>query len=330
MAAAPMLDTPRELLRRDERNPVLTVRDLPHLEGGVFNPGAVLVDGETLLLVRVEDRRGISHLAVARSADGVTRWRVEERPAMVPAPGQYPEEAHGIENPRITYLPALERYAIAYTASSSSGPLVALATTPDFKHFERLGAVLPPDNKDAAVFPVQFNGRWAMLHRPRYGSRGGPAHIWIAFSPDLKHWGEHRLVLRARHGPYWDAGHIGTATPPLLTSEGWLLLYHAVRETAGGKSYRLGLALLDAEDPARVVRRSSEWVLAPDAPYESIGRGGVVFPCGWVRDSENVRIYYGAGDQYVAVAHASVPELLEWLRHHCSEPDQLESAPSPV
>ena len=308
------------LLRRDPHNPILTVRDLPHMEEGVFNPGAVQYASGTLLLVRIEDRGGISRLAIARSADGVTDWRIEERPDLCPQPNTHPEEAQGIEDARITYLEPLGLYAIAYTAYSDCGPLVSLATTPNFERFERLGAVLPPENKDTALFPAKFGSRWAMLHRPvpRHGDER--AHIWIAYSPDLHHWGDHRVILKARIGGHWDSGRIGLSAPPMLTDEGWLLLYHSSQPTAGGKSYRVGLALLDTEDPTRVLLRSSEWILAPEADYELVGQGGIVFPCGWIRDGDDVRIYYGAGDHSVALAHARASELLEWFhRHHAPD-----------
>ena len=111
-------------------------------------------DGETLLLARVEDRRGISHLTAARSRDGVANWRIDPQPTLLPDPANYPEEVWGIEDPRITWVPELDRYAVTYTSYSTSGPLVSLALTSDFKQFERKGAVTPPEDKDAALFPV--------------------------------------------------------------------------------------------------------------------------------------------------------------------------------
>jgi predicted GH43/DUF377 family glycosyl hydrolase len=292
------------------------------MEEGVFNPGAVTFRGQTLLLVRIEDRGGTSRLALARSDDGVTDWRIYEHPALRPHPDDYPEESLGIEDARITYLEALGAYAIAYTAYSECGPLVSLMTTEDFERFSRLGAVLPPENKDAALFPVQFDSRWAMLHRPAPRMGDDRAHIWVGYSPDLRNWGEHRMVLNARHGSaHWDSGRIGLSAPPMLTDEGWLLLYHSARPTVGGKSYRVGLALLDRDEPTRVLARSSEWILAPEADYELLGQGGIVFPCGWIRDGDNVRIYYGAGDHSVALAHGRISDLLAWLHRHSGPSD---------
>ena len=153
-----------ELFHRYERNPIITVRDVPYPANTVFNAGATTLAEETLLLMRVEDRRGISHLTVARSRDGVTDWRIDPQPSLLPDPERYPEEIWGIEDPRVVRLEDRGEWAITYTAYSRSGPLVSLACTADFKDFRRMGPVMPPEDKDAALFPVQFGGRWAMIH----------------------------------------------------------------------------------------------------------------------------------------------------------------------
>ncbi|MGO9207160.1 MAG: hypothetical protein ACLQBX_13455 [Candidatus Limnocylindrales bacterium] len=154
------------LFRRSPANPIITAADLPYPANAVFNPGAARVDGETLLLVRVEDMRGISQLHVARSADGVSGWRFDASPLLRSDPELVPEEVWGCEDPRLTLLPDEGTWVIAYTAYSSRGPLVALATTPDFRTVERIGPVMTPEDKDAALFPRRFGGRWAMIHRP--------------------------------------------------------------------------------------------------------------------------------------------------------------------
>ncbi|MBW1988156.1 MAG: glycosidase, partial [Deltaproteobacteria bacterium] len=260
-----------ELFIRHKDNPVIRAEDIPYQANSVFNAGVAQVDGETLLLMRVEDRRGLSHLTAARSRDGITGWRIDARPTLSSSPESHPEEIWGIEDPRITRIEALDLWAVVYTAYSMYGPLVSLATTRDFKTFERKGIVMPPEDKNAALFPVQFNGRWAMLHRPVPGFAEVGAHIWISFSPDLKHWGDHQILLPARKGGWWDANKVGLSSPPLRTEKGWLILYHGVRNTAGGCIYRLGLALLDLEDPTRLLARSDEWVFAPEEDYEVIG-----------------------------------------------------------
>jgi predicted GH43/DUF377 family glycosyl hydrolase len=307
----------KELFTRYPGNPIIRATDLPYKANSVFNAGATLIDGETLLLMRVEDRRGISHLTVARSLDGITNWRIDSGPTLSPSPQTHPEEVWGIEDPRITYIEEQKLWVVAYTAYSKGGPLVSLATTRDFKSFERKGAVMPPEDKDAALFPVRFGGRWAMLHRPVPAFPGVGAHIWISFSPDMKHWGDHQILVTARRGSWWDANKIGLSPPPLRTEKGWLILYHGVRTTAGGCLYRLGLALLDLEDPTKLIARSSEWVFAPEEDYEIVGDvDKVVFPCGWVAEGDELRLYYGGADKCLALATARISELLDWLETH--------------
>jgi predicted GH43/DUF377 family glycosyl hydrolase len=300
-----------DLFTRHPANPLLTAADLPLRANAVFNPGVARVGGDTILLLRIEDLRGISHLRVARSADGLSDWRVDPEPLLAPDPELHPEEIWGCEDPRLTWHAELERWTIAYTAYSRRGPLVALATTADFIEVHRMGPVMPPEDKDAALFPRRFGGRWAMLHRP--SPLRGNAHIWISYSPDLRHWGDHGLLLEARDGAWWDAGKIGLGPPPLETPEGWLMCYHGVHQTAAGPIYRIGLALLDLDDPRIVLRRTDEWVMGPSAPYEIHGDvNKVVFPNGWAHDptTDVLSLYYGAGDSAVALATATLGDVL--------------------
>ena len=303
------------LFTRSPANPILTPTDLPYPANAVFSPGAARVDGEAVLLVRVEDMRGVSHLHVARSADGVSGWSFDAEPLLRSEPDVAPEEVWGCEDPRLTWLATEGTWAIAYTAYSMRGPLVALATTRDFRHVQRIGPVMTPEDKDAAIFPRRFGGRWAMIHRPS-PIRGG-AHVWISFSPDLRHWGDHRLLLEAREGAWWDAGKIGLGPPPLETPEGWLIVYYGVHMTAGGPIYRAGLALLDLDDPTVVLRRSDEWIFGPEASYERSGDvPQVVFPSGLLLDPETGRLdmYYGAADSVVGLATAALDDVLAYLR----------------
>jgi predicted GH43/DUF377 family glycosyl hydrolase len=305
------------LFQRHDDNPILSARDWPYAAHSVFNPGATrLKDGSTLLLCRVEDRRGLSHLCAARSANGVDGWVIDPEPTFRPDPHNYPEELWGIEDPRITYVPELARYAIAYTAFGRGGPGVALALTEDFRHFERLGVVMQPDDKDAALLPRRIDGSFALLHRPMADSG---AHIWMSYSPDLRNWGGHRLVLRARRGGWWDANKIGLSPPLIETEHGWLMIYHGVRRTASGAIYRVGLALLDLDHPEQTLLRGDAWVFGPELPYEQRGDvANVVFPCGTTLgdDGDTLSVYYGAADTSICVAHASVRELLDWLDHN--------------
>lgn len=302
------------LFQRAETNPILCASDWPYPAHTVFNAGATrLNDGTTLLLCRVEDRRGHSHLCAARSPNGVTDWVVDSEPTFLPSPHTHPEELWGVEDPRITYVAELGRYAIAYTAFGRSGPAVALALTEDFRKFERLGVVMQAEDKDAALLPSRINGQFALLHRPVTDSG---AHIWISYSPDLRNWGGHRLLLKAKRGGWWDANKIGLSPPLIETSRGWLMLYHGVRHTASGALYRVGAALLDRENPDHCLLRGDAWIFGPETPYEMRGDvDHVVFPCGTTTaaDGDTLMMYYGAADTCIGVAQGSIRAILEWL-----------------
>jgi len=301
------------LFARHAGNPILTVKDWPYPINGVFNAGATLLaDGSTLLLCRVEDRRGLSHLCAARSKNGVDGWKVDAEPTLLPDP-KYPEEIWGIEDPRITYVPELAQYAVTYTSFAKGGPGVSLALTKDFRTFERIGVVMTPEDKDAALLPRRIGGLWALIHRPMT-TLG--VHMWISYSPDLRFWGNHKLMLQARKGGWWDANKIGLSPPPIETDRGWLVLYHGVRHTASGALYRLGLALFDINEPDKCLLRGESWIFGPEAEYERVGDvRDVVFPCGYTlgADGDSINLYYGAADSCMALARGSVRTLLEWL-----------------
>ena len=305
------------LFTRFEGNPILKPEIWPYHVNSVFNPGAVRYNNETALLNRVEGCDGFSHLTLARSKDGMHDWKIDPEPTLYPEPDLFPEELWGVEDPRIVYLKEIKSYAVLYTAYSSGGPLVSLAMTRDFKEFRKQGSIMPPDDKDACLFPRKFNGRWALIHRPMPANPMAKANIWISFSPDLKHWGDHSILLEARDGGWWDSRKIGLGPQPVETPEGWLIMYHGVRVTASGSIYRVGLALLDLDNPLKVICRSRFWVFGPREAYERIGDvAGVTFPSGLVYDAgtDNLFMYYGAADSTVALATARLKDVLDFLK----------------
>ena len=305
--------TERELFERHSSNPILTARDWPYAVNAVFNPAAALVDGETVLLARVEDRRGISHLTVARSANGVDGWSIAPEPLLAPD-DEVASEEWGFEDPRVVWVDELSRWVITCTAYGPAGPAVFLATTEDFRTVERHGIVRHPEDKNAALLPQRINGRWLLLHRPKTEFGGGHGEILLSRSADLLSWSAPEQVLQPRAGAWWDSLRIGIGPPPLRTEHGWLLVYHGVKETVAGGIYRVGLALLDLEEPTRVLRRLPSWILAPLAAYERTGDvPNVVFPCGLLHDpgSDEIRLYYGAADSSICLATARLRDLLE-------------------
>ena len=309
------LEYQRRLFTRFGGNPILSPERWPYPANSTFNPGAVRHSGETCLLVRVEDRRGYSHLTFARSRDGATNWQIDEEPTLLPDP-VHNEEQWGIEDPRIVWLPEREEYAVTYVSFSKDGPMVSLALSKDLHKFVRKGAMLPPEDKDASLFPRLINDRYVLIHRPIIR---GEAHIWISFSPDLKYWGDHKILIPVRPGR-WDSTRVGLGPPPIETREGWLIIYHGVRITVSGSLYRVGLALLDLEKPWEIIRRSEEWVFGPGETYERVGDvPGVTFPTGTVLNEAagELLMYYGAADTSVCLASANLDDILDYLVHEC-------------
>jgi beta-1,2-mannobiose phosphorylase / 1,2-beta-oligomannan phosphorylase len=265
------------------------------------DPRGILIDGRLWLT-------SISHLRVARSRDGI-RFEIEKSAALSPS-NLY--ETFGCEDPRITLID--DTYWINYTAVSEHGISTALASTRDFTTFKRHGVIFPPQNRDVTIFPEKIGGRYVALHRPM-AERPGQSSIWIASSPDLISWGHHALVAAARPGK-WDDSKIGGGAVPFRVKwknrDAWLEVYHGV--TNSPPTYSLGALLLDYENPQKVLARSPEPILKPEAIYEREGfYGNVVFTCGLVADGDVVRIYYGAADAVIAVADLSLAAILGGL-----------------
>ena len=303
----------RELFTRHSGNPILTADDWPYPVNAVFNPAAAQVNGETVVLARVEEMTGVSHLTVARSANGIDDWFVEREPLLAPADGVASEQ-WGFEDPRTVWVPELHRWVITCTAYGPAGPTVFLATTEDLASVERYGIVQPPEDKNAALLPHRIDGKWILLHRPKTEYAGSRGDIQLSRSDDLLSWAAPEQVLQPRAGAWWDSLRIGIGPPPVRTEHGWLIIYHGVKETVAGTIYRIGLAVTDLDEPSRVIHRLPQWVFGPLAPYEREGDvPNTVFPCGLVHDagSGELRLYYGAADTTICLATARLDDLLE-------------------
>ena len=263
----------------------------------VSDPRVIVFEGRSWLT-------SISHLRVARSRDGI-HFDADEVPALSAATEL---ESFGIEDARITLIDGT--YWINYTAVSPLGIATALASTNDFRTFERHGIIFPPNNRDVTIFPEMVGGRYVALHRPMPEGIGEPA-IWSATSADMVAWGDHRFVAGARRGR-WDGAKIGGGAVPFRVADGWLAVYHGVSESP--MEYALGALLLNAHDPSIVLARSREPILKPEMPYEREGFfGGVVFTCGLLPEGDTIRVYYGAADGVTAVADLSLAEILGGL-----------------
>lgn len=320
---------------------------------GAFNPAATIYDDEIILLLRVAERpkdkaddeqiapilnpqtghlehfrlknddpritdvpdsrsfyvngemmlTSISHLRIARSKDGVN-FTIDPKPAVFP---QEWCETYGLEDPRITRIG--NAYYITVKVVSDKGIATGLLTTTDFIHFNRHGIIFCPENIDVVLFPEIIGGKFWALTRPvpRYI---GPRGIWIASSPDAVNWGEHKTLLLPEEGTFHD-GKTGGSCVPIKTDKGWLEIYHG---SDTGDKYSLAAVLLDLDDPYKVIARAKCPLMEPAAPYELEGfYGNVVFSCGCVEKDDSVLIYYGASDEYTAVAKTSIREIMSTL-----------------
>ena len=245
----------------------------------------------------------MSHLRAARSRDG-QHFEIDSQPALFPHTDY---EAFGIEDPRITQIGS--DYYVNYVGVSSLGIVTALARTRDFRSLERLGVIFPPDNKDVEIFPERIGEKYYALHRPSTSVFGKP-EIWIAESPDLICWGNHRRLAGLRESG-WEGGRIGGSAVPFRVPGGWLEIYHGADRS---NRYCLGALLLDEREPWKVLARSRKPILEPAADYELQGFfGNVVFSCGVLAEEGLLKIYYGASDTITAYAEMPLSEVLEGL-----------------
>ncbi len=249
----------------------------------------------------------LSHLRLVCSEDGIT---FHQPPDYWPIFGNGAQEAFGIEDCRVTKID--KTYHLTYTMVSRYGVGVGLIQTVNWKTFNRLGMILPPHNKDCAIFGETINGKYFALHRPSSSQLGGN-FIWIAESPDLLHWGNHTCIATTRPGK-WDEARIGAGAAPIKTSQGWLEIYHGAD---ANHRYCLGALLLDLENPSRVLGRSDEPIMEPTTPYELTGFfGNVIFTNGHRVEGDTLHVYYGASDEVICSAQFSIDEILQSLPKH--------------
>jgi len=299
------------LIERYQHNPILTKEDVPYPVATVHNAGVVKFKNKYIMIFRAHKHNGRSILGKAESDDGFT-FKVDHQPFMVPAAeGIFKEyEEYGVEDPRIVFLEG--EFLITYSAYSRHGVRIGLAKTKDFKSVQRFAFITEADYRNVVIFPEKFNGMYVRLDRPH--SEISPWSIWISYSPDLKYWGDSRLIMKPL-AYHWDEMKIGPGAPPIKTSRGWLNIYHGVFPTMDGSVYRLGVALHDLEDPARIIAVGDEWILQPEENYELTGYvHNVVFTCGAVPEEDgSVKIYWGGADQVMCVGTADVESLVD----HC-------------
>ncbi len=289
-----------------DRNPCKNV-------GRIFNSAVVPYNGEFIGVFRAETITGVPYLNLGFSKDAI-HWTFEEEPIKMV------NEAGEPWMPRYAYDPRLIKVEDAYYiiwCTDFYGAALGLAKTTDFKTFVRLENPFIPFNRNGVLFPRKINGNFAMLSRPSDSGHTPFGDIFLSESPDLTYWGKHRHVMTKGYNQWWQSVKIGGGAAPIETSEGWLLFYHGVSGTCNGFVYSMGAAILDIENPSKVLYRSANYILTPEEWYEERGFvPNVVFPCATLQDAETgkIAIYYGAADSYVAMAFTTIDEIVEYVK----------------
>lgn len=272
------------------------------LEIPLNDPDLIATDARVINYKGLDYLTTLSHLRLLYSENGVHFRESTDYPPLF---GSSYLERFGIEDCRVTQID--DTYYLTYTAVSDSGVGVGLRTTKNWQQFEHKGMILPPHNKDCAIFEEKINGKYYALHRPSSKEIGGN-YIWLAESYDGLHWGNHQCVIKTRPG-MWDNARVGAGASPIKTEKGWLVIYHGANEK---HQYCLGAFLMNLDDPSKVIGRTTAPIMVPTENYELSGFFGfVVFTNGHVVNGDELTMYYGAADEFVCGAHFSISEILD-------------------
>jgi predicted GH43/DUF377 family glycosyl hydrolase len=275
------------------------------IEVPLNDPDLIANDARVIKYKGLDYLTTLSHLRLVCSNDGVTFYEPEDVETHLVPKGYL--EQFGIEDCRVTQID--DTYYLTYTAVSDNGVGVGLRTTKDWVTFEHKGMILPPHNKDCAIFEERINGKYYALHRPSSVEIGGN-FIWLAESPDGIHWGNHECIIKTRDGQ-WDSKRVGAGAAPIKTELGWLEIYHGANAE---NHYCLGAFLMDLNNPTKVLSRTVEPIMVPTENYELSGFFGcVVFTNGHIVNGDELTVYYGAADEFVCGAHFSIKEILALL-----------------
>lgn len=284
--------------------PVLNGQGIEIIEISREDPQLIATDPRVIQYKGADYLTTLSHLRLMCSEDGI---HFREAEGYSPLYGHDVLQTFGIEDCRVSRIG--DTYYLTFTAVSDKGVGVALRTTKDWKNFTAHGMILPPHNKDCAIFEEIIAGKYYALHRPSSVDIGGN-YIWLASSPDGIHWGNHQCLAKTRPGQ-WDSVRIGAGAAPIKTAAGWLEIYHGANEQ---HQYCLGALLLDLENPAKVIARSEQPIMYPQMEYELTGFfGHVIFTNGHIVRGDEITLYYGAADEVVCAAKMSINEILSSL-----------------
>ncbi len=303
-----------DIVWRYSKNPIIP-SDLIPSSNSIFNSAVVAYGDGFRGVFRCDDRRRMMQLHSGRSADGVD-WEIEhERIRFVPAEGVEPTEWGYGYDPRVCFIE--DRYYLTWCNSFAGWPTIGVATTHDFETYYQMENAFLPFNRNGVLFPRRIGGMFAMLSRPSDRGHTPFGEIYYSESPDMIHWGRHRLVMRPAAG--WQATKVGAGPIPIETSEGWLVFYHGVLTSCNGFVYSMGAALLDLDEPRRVIARTEPYLLHPKELYERVGDvPNVIFPSAALTDAATGRIalYYGAADTVTCLAFCRLDEVVAFTREN--------------
>jgi len=302
-----------DILHRWEGNPLIRSESLPFSCSSIHNCAAIKYNNIYLLLLDIEDLKGHQLIYLAKSKDGYN-FTINEKPLiqLSDIKGGRNSADIGVADPRITFLEGT--YYITYMVDTRLGFRLGLAKTDDFETITHLGYISEPDTKAGALFPEKINGKYARLERPKDGGR-----IWISYSEDLTYWGSSEVLLSPRAG-YWDFHRVGCSVPPFRIKSGeWMLIYYGIKNTSAGPLFRIGVAILDRDDPAIVLKRTNIPILSPREYYERIGDiNNLIFSCGAIVEDDILKLYYGAANSCVCFGTANIDDVIG----HCIESEK--------
>ncbi|GAB6099200.1 glycoside hydrolase family 130 protein [Halanaerocella petrolearia] len=301
-----------EVLWRSKQNPIIERDPIPCADR-IFNSAVIPYKGEFIGVFRADYKNTKPHLHLGRSKDGID-WDIN------PEKIQWVDEDGNLVNPSYAYDPRVVKIEDTYYitwCTEFNGPTIGVGKTKNFETFNRLENAFVPFNRNGVLFPRKIDDKYVMLNRPSDNGHTPFGDIFLSQSPNMCHWGEHRYVMGSSDENWWENTKIGPGPVPIETSEGWLIFYHGVTETCNGFVYSIGAALLDLDDPSKVLARTNDYLLTPQEEYETTGFvPNVAFPCATLHDAKTgqIAIYYGAADTYVAVAYTQVEELITHLK----------------
>jgi beta-1,4-mannooligosaccharide/beta-1,4-mannosyl-N-acetylglucosamine phosphorylase len=313
----PWEDKPKDHIApvwRYSNNPIIKRNPVPGI-ARIFNSAVVPYQDGFIGVFRAETTETLPHLRMGRSIDGI-HWDIDHEPIKFIDEAGKPWQPYYAYDPRLIEIEGT--YYIVW-CTDFHGPTIGLAKTTDFKTFTRLENPFIPYNRNGVLFPRKINQNFVILSRASDNGHTPFGDIFLSESPDLKYWGKHRHVMARGGRGWWQGLKIGGGPAPIETDEGWLLIYHGVSNTCNGYVYSMGIALLDINEPSKVLYRASAYILTPETSYEEIGFvPNVVFPCATIVDPKTGRIaiYYGAADSYVALAFTTVDILIQYAKDH--------------